>query len=110
MANCGSCQNGRGEIAALEPVLKYDELLADADDVAQQLVNQPTRWQVPSVDAGKSVVVSDASPEQSALLVRMRSRSPSSQMPPLGTVLRDAEAVDRLDDWISRDLARQSRR
>lgn len=110
VANCGSCHNGRGEIAALGPVLKYEELLADADAVAHGLVNQPTRWQVPAVDEGKSVVVSASSPDQSALLVRMRSRSPSSQMPPLGTVLRDAEAVQRLTEWVSLDLARQSHR
>jgi hypothetical protein len=109
-ANCGSCHNGRGEIAALGPVLRYEDLLTDADAVAAQLVNQPTRWQVPSVPEGKSVVVSDASPDQSALLVRMRSRSPSSQMPPLGTVLRDGEALQRLTEWVSRDLARQSHR
>ena len=110
VANCGSCHNGRGEIAALGPVLRYEELLADADGVAARLVNQPTRWQVPNVGEGKSVVVSDAAPDQSAMLVRMRSRSPSSQMPPLGTVLRDTEALDRLTEWVSRDLARQSHR
>jgi mono/diheme cytochrome c family protein len=110
VANCGSCHNGRGEIAALGPVLKYDELLTNADAVAQGLVNQRTRWQVPALAEGTSVVVSDASPDRSALLVRMRSRSPSSQMPPLGTVLRDGEALQRLTEWISLDLARQSHR
>ncbi|HUE88163.1 MAG TPA: hypothetical protein VMO26_18980 [Vicinamibacterales bacterium] len=110
VANCGSCHNGRGEIAALGPVLKYDELLEDGDAVARQHVNQPTRWQVPGVPEGESVVISDESPDHSALLVRMRSRSPSSQMPPLGTVLRDAEAFQRITEWVSRDLARQSHR
>lgn len=110
VANCGACHNGRGEIAALGPILKYEELLTNADEVARQFLNQPTRWLVPNHADGKSVLVSDASPEQSALLVRMRSRSPSSQMPPLGTVLRDVEAVERLSEWVSRDLARQSHR
>jgi len=110
VANCGSCHNGRGEIAALGPVLRYDELLTNADAVAEELVNQRTRWQVPNLAEGASVVVSDASPDQSALLVRMRSRSPSSQMPPLGTVLRDSEALQRLTEWISLDLVRQSHR
>ena len=110
VANCGSCHNGRGEIAALGPVLRYDELLTNADAVAEGLVNQRTRWQVPSLAEGTSVVVSDASPDRSALLVRMRSRSPSSQMPPLGTVLRDGEGLQRLTEWISLDLARQSHR
>jgi mono/diheme cytochrome c family protein len=107
VANCGSCHNGRGEIAALGPVLRYDQLQTNADAVAAELVNQRTRWQVPNVAEGTSVVVSDAAPDRSALLVRMRSRSPSSQMPPLGTVLRDGEALERLTKWISLDLARQ---
>jgi hypothetical protein len=34
----------------------------------------------------------------------MRSRSPSSQMPPLGTVLRDQAAVEELARWISTEL------
>lgn len=40
-------------------------------------------------------------PEHSAILVRMRSRQPSSQMPPLGTVLRDQAALDRLTRWVA---------
>lgn len=111
-ANCGGCHNGRGEIAALGPVLRYEDLLRDADGVAASLVGQPTKWQLPGRIEG-SVLVDTHSPDQSALLSRLRSRSPSSQMPPLGTVLRDSDAVQAVTDWISRDLAaaaRQSRR
>jgi mono/diheme cytochrome c family protein len=111
-ANCGSCHNGRGEIAALGPILREDDLLRDADAVAARLVNQPTKWQIQGRTEG-SVLVDPKMPEQSALLARLRSRSPSSQMPPLGTVLRDSDAVQVVSDWISRDLAvaeRQSRR
>jgi hypothetical protein len=53
-------------------VLKYEELRADADGVARQLVNQSTRWQVPDLPDGKSVLISDETPAQSALLMRMR--------------------------------------
>jgi len=42
----------------------------------------------------------------SALLVRMRSRRPSTQMPPLGTVLHDREAIDLVTAWIE-DLGRR---
>jgi hypothetical protein len=45
------------------------------------------------------VLVHDGQPEQSAIYVRMRSRSPSSQMPPLGTTVRDEAAVDAIARW-----------
>jgi mono/diheme cytochrome c family protein len=103
VANCGTCHNGRGEIAALGPILRYEELLTDADRVAASLAGQPTRWQIPGRTDG-SVLVDPQHPDGSALVARMRSRSPSSQMPPLGTVLRDDAAITAVKDWIARDL------
>lgn len=105
-ANCGVCHNGRGEISALGPTIRYSELLQDGDAVARQLVGQLTRWQVPGQPEGTSVLVHPGSPETSAILARMRSRAPSSQMPPLGTVIRDRVAVDAIARWIATDLAR----
>jgi len=35
------------------------------------------------------------------LLVRMRSRRPASEMPPLGTVLPDSEAIELVESWIA---------
>jgi cytochrome c553 len=102
LANCGSCHNGRGEIAAVGPTLKADELLRDGDAVARAMIGQPTKWQVPGLADGASVLIDPRAPEKSAMLVRMRSRSPSSQMPPLGTVVRDAVAIERIADWITR--------
>ena len=109
LANCGSCHNGRGEIAAYGPTLRIDELLRDGDAVASALVAHPTKWQVPGRVEG-SVLIDPTAPDQSAVLTRMRSRSPSSQMPPLGTVMRDAAAVQQITEWVSHDLARQSHR
>jgi cytochrome c553 len=104
VANCGGCHNGNGEIAALGPVLKQRELLVDADTIARSLVGHPTKWQVPGVAEGASVLINPETPAMSAILVRMRSRSPSSQMPPLGTVIKDQAAIDALARWISSDL------
>ena len=70
-ANCGGCHNGRGEIAALGPVLRYEELMGDGDRVAASLVGQPTRWQLPGRTDG-SVLVDAHAPDQSALLARLR--------------------------------------
>jgi hypothetical protein len=109
VANCGSCHNGRGEIAALAPVVRQEDLLRDGDAVAASLVDQRTKWQAPGKVEG-TVLVDTHAPDQSALLTRLRSRSPSSQMPPLGTVMRDTDAVQTITEWVSRDLARQSHR
>lgn len=108
-ANCGSCHRGDGEIAVRVPSLKHSDLLRLGDAAALSLVRRSTAWQVPGVREGGSVLIDPEAPETSAMLVRMRSRSPSSQMPPLGTVLRDQKAVDALSDWISGDLATLAR-
>jgi hypothetical protein len=104
-ANCGSCHRGDGEIAVRVPSLRYDQLLRDGDAVAASLIGRTTSWRVPGIRDGASVLIDVASPESSAMLVRMRSRSPSSQMPPLGTVLRDEAAIERMRQWIAGDLA-----
>jgi len=100
-ANCGTCHNARGEIATLGPSLEFGDLLRDGDTIAARLVGHATSWQVPGVPEGQSVLVDPRTPEQSAMLVRMRSRRPSSQMPPLGTIVRDEAAVAALTRWIA---------
>jgi hypothetical protein len=81
-------------------VLDVRELQRDADAVARRMINHRTRWQVPGVADGESVLLTREAPDQSAMLVRMRSRRPTSQMPPLGTVMADRVAVEALRTWI----------
>jgi hypothetical protein len=99
--NCGSCHNGNGEIAVPGPVVRQADLLTDGDRVARQFLGQPTVWQVPGATPAGSVLVDPQAPELSALLVRMKSRRPASQMPPLGTVVRDDEAIAAVRSWIA---------
>jgi cytochrome c553 len=101
VANCGPCHDGRGDITAAAPVLRLADLLADGDGVAHGFIGQPTRWQVPGLPEATSVLVQAGAPEHSALLRRMMSRAPSSQMPPLGTMLADEEAIEALARWIT---------
>lgn len=103
-ANCSMCHNGRGEIAALGPIIRYRDLLQDGDAAARTLLNQKTRWQLPGTPDDSSVLVHPGAPDSSAIVARMRSRSPSSQMPPLGSVVRDQAAVDVITRWIAVDL------
>ena len=60
---------------------------------------------MPGVAENASVLVNPHAVDESAMLVRMRSRRPSSQMPPLGTAVRDQAAVDAIARWIAVDLA-----
>ena len=55
-----------------------------------------------------TMLIDPSSPDQSALLLRMRSRKPSSQMPPLGSVLQDQDAITAIRGWIS-DITRETR-
>jgi hypothetical protein len=74
--------------------------VTDGDEVARGLLGYATMWQLPGRTGGTRLL-DPASPGDSALLARMRSRSPSSQMPPLGTVVRDDEAVNAVTKWIA---------
>lgn len=105
VANCAMCHNGRGEITAAAPLIRLEDLVTDADTVARSLVGQRTKWQAPGASDG-TVLVHAGQPDASALLLRMRSRSPSSQMPPLGSVVRDQAAVDAVTRWIADSLLR----
>lgn len=106
-ANCGACHNRSGEIGPSGPSLKHSDLLGDGDAVASALARHATTWQVPGQPDGSSLMIDPASPQSSAMLVRMRSRRPSSQMPPLGSALRDDAAIEVIGRWIATELPRR---
>jgi len=100
-SNCGTCHNRSGDIAYEGPSLEHRDI-ADGDAVAAALLTQPTAWQVPGQPEGHSFMLNRAEPDASAMPVRMKSRRPSSQMPPPGTVLRDEEAIAAVAKWIEK--------
>jgi hypothetical protein len=104
-ANCGVCHNRDADVPMLGSSLKHGDVAEDGEAAVRAMVGHRTGWQIPGTPDGTSVVAGPASPESSALLVRMRSRRPSSQMPPLGTVVADREAIDAISQWIATDLA-----
>jgi mono/diheme cytochrome c family protein len=105
--NCGACHNGDGQISAQVPSFAYADLMDGADLIAERMIGQPTRWQAPGRTEG-TMLIDPSSPDRSALLLRMRSRRPSSQMPPLGTVLHDQQAITSIGRWIS-EVVRETR-
>ena len=98
--NCGACHNGDGQITAQLPSLHYADVI-DGDATAQRMIGQPSRWQPPR-QSGTTLLIDPLSPSASAVLVRMGSRRPSSQMPPLGTVLQDQQAIGAIERWITK--------
>ena len=102
--NCGSCHRGDGEIAPRLPSLRYSDLPATAMRWPGVLSGGARRGKYP-VPARAAACSSIRRQTTSAMFLRMRSRNPSSQMPPLGTVLRDEKAIDALSKWISGDLS-----
>lgn len=101
-ANCGHCHNADSSVAngglRLRQLSGTSAPLSDA--AVAGALRRPTAWQIPGAGEGGTVVVRPGAPEQSALLHRMRSRRPSSQMPPLGSVVPDREAVELVSTWI----------
>lgn len=100
-ANCGGCHNGTGPLARLGFDLLHRVAVEPGFEPAHGAVEAPTRYVVPGVPPDSARVVAAGAPERSALLHRMSSRRPSSQMPPLGTVLRDSVAVALVRQWIA---------
>ena len=97
--NCGSCHRAGADITMLGTSLKHSDVL-DGDQTVASMFDHRTQWQVPGLADGESRLLDRHAPETSALLKRMRSRRPSSQMPPIGTVVADHAAIDLIRAWI----------
>ncbi|MFM8533180.1 MAG: hypothetical protein ACKOEC_06255 [Acidimicrobiia bacterium] len=95
--NCGSCHNTKGSIASLGLDLRNTtgvECAAIATTVGKR-----GHWVVPEATQA-SRVINPGSPESSSLVRRVRSRRPSSQMPPIGSVVVDRQAVELITSWV----------
>jgi hypothetical protein len=106
--NCGGCHNAAGPLAPLSLVLAQSVADAGASAVLASAVGRQSRFRAPGrPDAELRVAPGDA--EASVVALRMRSRDPLLQMPPIGTLAVDEAAVALIERWISHDLAAQRR-
>ena len=85
--------------------MKWTDSFRDAGsvDCAAALattINQRGHWVVPEAQE-ESRLINPGHPESSAVIRRIKSRRPISQMPPIGTVIADREAVDLLTSWVA---------
>jgi cytochrome c553 len=99
--NCGSCHNLEGSIASLGLILKQAPRgSGECSAAIATTVDQRGHWVVPEAPE-ESRIISPGRPDASALVRRVKSRRPLSQMPPIGTVVADKEAIDLLTSWIA---------
>jgi len=102
-ANCGSCHNASGPLSTLG--LELDVRLA-RDAAAPALcstLDVASRFRPRGIEDPRRLIAGDAA--QSVLRLRMASRTPVSQMPPLGTHAVDEAALALIDAWIQGELA-----
>lgn len=96
-ANCGHCHNADGALALLEMTLHVDSSVAE---VRRTLTGVKSDFRMHGFD--RRIV--PGLPHASVLALRMRSREPLEQMPPLGTRFKDDEGIALVERWIREDL------
>ncbi|HUQ87608.1 MAG TPA: c-type cytochrome domain-containing protein [Vicinamibacterales bacterium] len=101
--NCGSCHNRESSIASLGLDLKQTGTgRRETGTTAApecSAVGKRGHWFVPEA-MEESRIINPGHPESSALIRRVTSRRPMSQMPPIGTVIADTDAIDLLTSWV----------
>ncbi len=109
--NCGNCHNSWSDLTNLDLDLTTTTSRATPCPTSlKTTLDRPGRWEIPGVPPGTSRRLTPGRSELSTLLARTKSRRPSSQMPPLGTVVVDDAAVALMTKWIDSDVATWQRR
>ena len=117
--NCGNCHNRESSIASLGLILKHSVIepidvrrggtsvppATECTPALATTVGKRGHWVVPEAQE-ESRLINPGHPESSAIVRRMKSRRPSSQMPPLGSVVVDKQGVDLVTSWIKSGVAR----
>ncbi len=98
--NCGNCHNDEGPLAVLDMTLAQRVAAPSASSaVLRSIVGVQSQFRPPSAPAAETRIA-PGHLDASVIAVRMNSRDPLQQMPPLGTSAVDAEAVALLKRWI----------
>ncbi len=97
-ANCGHCHNAAGPLADMELRLLQGSD-GDIEATRRSLLGVPSEFHA----RGQDTRVVAGSPDKSVLALRMRSRNPVMQMPPLGSRVADAEGVALIERWIQQE-------
>jgi hypothetical protein len=102
--NCSYCHTLSGELASLKFSLQYPFAAPFDDPPAMATTIGKTSKFVPSIWEAAGDRVRAGDPDRSVLALRMETRNPVAQMPPLGSRLVDEEAVALIRKWIAEEL------
>lgn len=104
--NCGSCHRASGSLASLGLDFTHPSSARDesTEPGLATTVGRTGKWRLPGISPDEMRRIRPGNPAGSTVLYRMKSRNAVSQMPPLGTVLVDEEAVALLERYIAEDL------
>lgn len=105
-ANCGNCHNARAPLSNLGLDLLHPVAVRRLEDepALRTAVGRRGRYRQAVSGGTADVHVMPGTPELSTVALRMRSRNPAHQMPPLATKRRDKEAVALVERWIREEL------
>jgi hypothetical protein len=109
--NCGHCHNdlvepGDGGSAAPVGLIAAQRAAASAADtqrVLHSMLGASSRFRLNGTRADAKLIVPGRA-DASVLALRMRSRNPYTQMPPVGTRIADADGLALIERWINDDL------
>ncbi len=107
--NCGYCHGDPDSGASIPIGVQLVQQIADptsADTVLRSLISADSRFRMSGAPQINTLIApGDAG--ASVLPMRMRTRDPRVQMPPLGTAMPDAKALALIERWINHDLKSQ---
>ncbi|HSH91465.1 MAG TPA: hypothetical protein VK996_15875 [Ramlibacter sp.] len=104
--NCSHCHNTTGSQAPVGLTLaqRVGDPSVALKEVLRSMLDAASRYR-PEGAAGDAKVVAPGRAENSVLAIRMQSRNPQAQMPPLGTAMPDPDALALVYRWINNDLS-----
>ena len=99
-ANCGHCHRS-GEFGVPVGLALAQTFAPGSDGEAgwRKAIGAPSRYRVPGA-ADALLVIAPGAADASVLALRMRSRDPQVQMPPLGTQVADEHGLSLIEEWI----------
>lgn len=100
--NCGSCHRGDAPLPELNLDLRQTSQVTSLalEPAHRTALGQRGLFVIPGDGAAGSYLLAPGNSGRSSVIHRMVTRDPDVQMPPLGTVLPDEEALKGLRAWI----------